>query len=100
MVFTGHSLGRVKRERLLAKGSKPESIETRYRISRRIEAEENALDHAAFVVASTRQEVEEQYELYDHYQPRAHGGHPARRRPATASRRRGARRRRARRSSG
>ncbi len=61
MAFTGHSLGRVKRERLLEKGSKPESIEKRYRISRRIEAEENALDHAALVVASTSQEVEEQY---------------------------------------
>ena len=70
MVFTGHSLGRVKRERLLEHGSKAETIEKRYRISRRIEAEENALDHAALVVASTNQEVEEQYALYDHYQPR------------------------------
>jgi sucrose-phosphate synthase len=70
MAFTGHSLGRVKHERLLEKGSKPESIEKRYRISRRIEAEENALDHAALVVASTTQEVEKQYALYDYYQPR------------------------------
>jgi sucrose-phosphate synthase len=70
MAFTGHSLGRVKLERLLEKGSKSESIEKRYRISRRIEAEENALDHAALVVASTSQEVEKQYALYDYYQPR------------------------------
>jgi sucrose-phosphate synthase len=70
MAFTGHSLGRVKQERLLEKGSKPETIEKRYRISRRIEAEEHALDHAALVVASTSQEVEKQYALYDYYQPR------------------------------
>ncbi len=70
MAFTGHSLGRVKRQRLIEKGSRSETIERRYRISRRIEAEENSLDHAALVVASTNQEVEEQYSLYDYYQPR------------------------------
>ena len=70
MAFTGHSLGRVKRERLLEQSSKAETIEKRYRLSRRIEAEESALDHAALVVASTNQEVQEQYAVYDHYQPR------------------------------
>jgi sucrose-phosphate synthase len=70
MVFTGHSLGRVKRQRLLDQGSKPEAIERRYKITRRIEAEETALENACFVVASTQQEVEEQYRLYDQYQPR------------------------------
>ncbi len=70
MAFTGHSLGRVKRQRLLDQGSKPDAIEKRYRITRRIEAEETALDHAGFVVASTHQEVEQQYELYDNYQPK------------------------------
>jgi sucrose-phosphate synthase len=69
MVFTGHSLGRVKRQRLLDKGNKPESIERRYKITRRIEAEETALEFASFVVASTRQEIREQYELYDRYEP-------------------------------
>jgi sucrose-phosphate synthase len=70
MVFTGHSLGRVKKQRLLDKGSKPETIEKRYKISRRIEAEETALDHASFVVASTSQEVQEQYSVYDNYTPK------------------------------
>lgn len=69
MAFTGHSLGRVKRQRLLDGGMKAETIEKRYKISRRIEAEETALDHAGFVVASTRQEVDEQYAQYDNYQP-------------------------------
>ena len=44
-------------------------MEERYRISTRIEAEELALDTASMVVTSTVQEVEEQYELYERYQP-------------------------------
>jgi len=70
MAFTGHSLGRVKRRRLLDQGSTEQAIERRYHITRRIEAEETALDHAAFVIASTRQEVDEQYAMYERYQPR------------------------------
>lgn len=69
MVFTGHSLGRLKRLRLLDKGMSAETIEDRYRIIQRIEAEEVALDSAALVIASTRQEIDEQYRLYDKYQP-------------------------------
>lgn len=68
-VFTGHSLGRVKRARLLAGGSDEETLEERYNISRRIEAEEQALETASLVTASTHQEVEEQYHDYDHYEP-------------------------------
>ncbi|AGA31990.1 Sucrose phosphate synthase [Thioalkalivibrio nitratireducens DSM 14787] len=69
MLQTGHSLGRVKRERLLAHGVKEEDIEARYNISARIQAEEEALAHAHRVIASTRQEVEEQYATYDNYHP-------------------------------
>jgi len=65
-VFTGHSLGRVKQLRLAAKGDVSEQT---YRFTQRIEAEERTLESAALVIASTRQEVREQYELYDHYQP-------------------------------
>lgn len=68
-LFTGHSLGRVKKARLLDRGQSMETLEKRYRISRRIEAEETALESASIVVASTRQEVREQYELYDNYRP-------------------------------
>ena len=67
--FTGHSLGRVKRERLVADGLSEDTIEDRYRITRRIEAEEQALEAADLVIASTRQEVREQFEGYDHYAP-------------------------------
>ncbi len=68
-VFTGHSLGRVKRERLLAQGKSAEEIEERYALRTRVEAEEYALETASMVVASTFQEVEDQYQHYDHYMP-------------------------------
>ena len=67
-IFTGHSLGRVKRDRLLERGVKPENIESQYNMNRRIEAEETALESAALVIASTQQEVEQQYKVYDNYQ--------------------------------
>ncbi len=69
LVFTGHSLGRVKKQRLLDQGMKAEAIEKQYNINRRIEAEEQSLDSASWVVASTKQEVNEQYSTYDNYQP-------------------------------
>lgn len=68
-VHTGHSLGRVKRSRLLASGLKLDEIENQYNMSRRIEAEEQTLTTAERVITSTYQEIQEQYELYDHYQP-------------------------------
>ncbi len=69
LIHTGHSLGRVKRRRLLASGLKSQVIEERYNMARRIEAEEDSLGTADLVIASTRNEVEEQYGLYDYYQP-------------------------------
>lgn len=67
-VFTGHSLGRVKKQRLLDKGMSLERIEKTYNITQRIMAEETALETASLVVASTRQEVEEQYSDYDNFE--------------------------------
>jgi sucrose-phosphate synthase len=69
LVHTGHSLGRVKRQRLLASGLKRDEIEQQYNISRRIGVEEDVLGAADLVITSTRQEIEEQYGLYNHYQP-------------------------------
>ncbi|MFH2123097.1 MAG: HAD-IIB family hydrolase [Pseudomonadota bacterium] len=69
LVHTGHSLGRSKRRQLLAAGHSKASLESRYNITRRIEAEETTLSVAERVITSTRQEVVEQYALYDHYQP-------------------------------
>ncbi|MCC2113685.1 MAG: glycosyltransferase, partial [Hyphomicrobiales bacterium] len=69
LMHTGHSLGRVKRLRLLASGLSNDEIEARYAMSRRVEAEEGTLATAELVIASTAQEVEEQYGLYDCYHP-------------------------------
>lgn len=69
LVHTGHSLGRVKRSRLLASGLDANELEERYNMTLRIEAEEMTLAIAERVITSTNQEIEEQYELYDYYQP-------------------------------
>lgn len=69
LVFTGHSLGRDKRTRLLANGLDSDHLEQRYHISRRINAEEDVLATADLVITSTRHEIAEQYELYDYYHP-------------------------------
>ena len=69
LLFTGHSLGRVKRRRLLAKGCKMAELENNYSISRRIAAEEETLALADMVIASSNNEVEQQYQIYDYYQP-------------------------------
>lgn len=74
-VFTGHSLGRVKRERLLASMAKsktkktPDDLELKFKFKAREEAEETALETASMVITSTGQEVEQQYSIYHHYQP-------------------------------
>jgi sucrose-phosphate synthase len=69
LVHTGHSLGKSKQQRLLDNGTAPETIEKRYRMSRRIEAEEQVLAAADLVIASTDQEVEEQWGQYDEKAP-------------------------------
>jgi sucrose-phosphate synthase len=69
LLHTGHSLGRIKRSRLLAAGLKPAEIEARYHMARRIEAEEETLATADAVVTSTATEIEDQYGRYDFYQP-------------------------------
>lgn len=68
-IFTGHSLGHSKRDRLIASGLKLAEIERLYNISRRIEAEENVLATADCIITSTHQEIEEQYGQYDCYRP-------------------------------
>lgn len=68
-IFTGHSLGRVKRQRLGIEKTSPHALERKYKFRTRIEAEETALETASMVVTSTNQEVERQYQLYDHYDP-------------------------------
>ncbi|MGD9125878.1 MAG: HAD-IIB family hydrolase [Planctomycetia bacterium] len=70
-IFTGHSLGRVKRKRFLESNTKtdPAVLDKKFKFSTRIEGEEIALETASLVVTSTNQEVKEQYALYNHYVP-------------------------------
>jgi sucrose-phosphate synthase len=70
-VHTGHSLGRVKRQRLLDAGRKSHAIDRQFNFDRRIDAEERTLEHCAFVVTSTQQEARDQYGLYKSYDPRS-----------------------------
>lgn len=70
MAMTGHSLGRNKLDHLLTSGTMTRAeIEATYAISRRIEAEERCIDVASLVFTSTQQEIEEQWGLYDGYNP-------------------------------
>ncbi|GMI89203.1 sucrose phosphate synthase 1F, sucrose-phosphate synthase A1 [Hibiscus trionum] len=70
MLFTGHSLGRDKLEQLLKQGRLTrDEINTTYKIMRRIEAEELSLDASEIVITSTRQEIDEQWRLYDGFDP-------------------------------
>ena len=70
LVHTGHSLGRPKQQRLLASGRKQGAIERQFNLAQRIGVEEDVLARASMIITSTREEVEEQYGLYDNY---AHG---------------------------
>lgn len=69
LVHTGHSLGRDKRQRLLAAGLTGDEIDARYNLVRRVETEETVLASAELVITSTQNEIEEQYGLYDYYRP-------------------------------
>ncbi|MGD8624519.1 MAG: glycosyltransferase [Anaerolineae bacterium] len=65
-IFTGHSLGAQKLDRLLEKGDTGlAELDDHYHFARRIAAERLAMNHAARIITSTRQERMEQY------------GHPA-----------------------
>ncbi len=69
LIHTGHSLGRDKRKRLLARGISRGQIEETYNIERRIDAEEDVLANADLVITSTHNEIEQQYGLYNYYDP-------------------------------
>ncbi|KAI7994490.1 putative sucrose-phosphate synthase 1 [Camellia lanceoleosa] len=60
MFFTGHSLGRDKLEQLLKQGRQSRD---------EITAEELSLDASEVVITSARQEIEEQWRLYDGFDP-------------------------------
>ena len=63
-VFTGHSLGRNKKEKLLNDGLSEVRIDRQYRINHRIEVEEKIIERAELIITSTKQEITDQYGLY------------------------------------
>jgi sucrose-phosphate synthase len=63
-VYTGHSLGRSKLERLTDEGMSKEVINKKYKIDYRIQMEEEVLKKADFIITSTHQESTEQYGQY------------------------------------
>ena len=65
LVYTGHSLGRSKLNRLLNDGMTEKEIIKKYKIDHRIQMEEEILKKADLVVTSTTQEIKEQYGQYD-----------------------------------
>ncbi len=64
-VFTGHSLGRNKLQKLLEGGMTEAEIDKKFRMKHRLEVEEKILTAAQFVITSTGQEIKHQYGLYD-----------------------------------
>lgn len=68
-VHTGHSLGRPKRQSMLASGRKEQTIEKQFNMSRRIAVEEEVLAHASLIITSTRQEIDDQYGMYHNHTP-------------------------------
>jgi len=65
LVYNGHSLGRSKRRRLLKDGTTEREMNRKYRIDYRIQMEERVLEKADLVVASTTQEINQQYGEYE-----------------------------------
>jgi len=64
-IFTGHSLGRNKKSKLLDSGLSAGEINKRYKIDHRITVEEDIIKKANLIITSTSQEIEKQYGLYD-----------------------------------
>ena len=64
-VYTGHSLGRAKKARLLDQGMSEAEMNKRFKIDHRIQIEEQILARADLVVTSTHHEIKEQYGLYE-----------------------------------
>lgn len=64
LVFTGHSLGRNKKAKLLADGLSEKRIIGHYKMLTRISREEQIIGKADLIVTSTQQEIDKQYGLY------------------------------------
>lgn len=68
LVHTGHSLGKPKRDRMLASGKTENAIEKQFNFERRILSEESIIEHSALIVTSTKQEIQTQYGMYRNHE--------------------------------
>ncbi len=66
-VFTGHSLGRNKKNKLLDDGMSPEKINRHYHLDARIHVEEEIIKNSGLIITSTQQEIDRQYGLYENF---------------------------------
>ena len=64
-IFTGHSLGRTKKQKLMSDGLAQSDIDRKYKINHRIQVEEDILKATDLVITSTNQEIKEQYRAYE-----------------------------------
>ncbi len=67
-VFTGHSLGRSKKNSLSRNGMTEKQMVDKFNINTRIKAEEDVLRTANRIIASTRHEIDKQYKLYENFE--------------------------------
>ncbi len=67
-IFTGHSMGRNKREKLLGDGLPLQRINKHYHMDTRVEVEESIIDKADLIITSTQQEIDKQYGLYENFE--------------------------------
>ncbi len=70
LVFTGHSMGRNKKAKLLADDLSEKRIDGHYKMATRIAKEEQIIKKADLIITSTQQEIDKQYGLYNN------GRHP------------------------
>ncbi|MCF8112214.1 MAG: HAD-IIB family hydrolase [Desulfobacteraceae bacterium] len=64
-IFTGHSMGIPKKQKLIADGMKESEIVKKYKIDTRIDVEERILKNADLIITSTNHEIEDQYGSYE-----------------------------------
>ncbi len=63
-IYTGHSLGRPKKEKLIKDGMKEQDVNKKYNIEKRIYNEEEIIKNSDLIITSTNQEIEKQYGMY------------------------------------
>lgn len=67
LVFTGHSMGRHKKNKLVAEGMSEAEVNRRYHIDHRIKVEERVIKDAERIITSTNHEKNNQYGLYENF---------------------------------